>query len=55
VRALYQERLELERQLENLRLLKDSMPSAKYQAELERLATALAIKAREIRTAEGNK
>jgi hypothetical protein len=55
IRALYQERLELERQLENLRLLKDSMPAAKYQAELERLATALAIKAREIRTAEGNK
>ena len=55
VRALYQERLELERQMENLRLLKDSMPAAKYQAELERLATALALKAREIRAAEGNK
>jgi hypothetical protein len=27
----------------------------KYQAELERVATALALKAREIRTAEGNK
>jgi len=55
VRALYQERLDLERQMENLRLLKDGMPAAKYQAELERLATALALKAREIRAAEGNK
>ena len=55
LRALYQERLDLERQMENLRLLKDGMPAAKYQAELERLATALALKAREIRTAEGNK
>jgi hypothetical protein len=55
LRALYQERLDLERQMENLRLLKDGMPAAKYQAELERLATALALKAREIRGAEGNK
>ena len=39
---------DLERRVENLRLLKDSMPAAKYQAELERLATALALKAREI-------
>ena len=55
LRALYQERLDLERQMENLRLMKDGMPAAKYQAELERLATALALKAREIRAAEGNK
>jgi hypothetical protein len=55
VRALYLERQDLERQFENLRLMKESMPAEKYQAELERLATALAVKAREIRTAEGNK
>jgi hypothetical protein len=39
--------------VEGLRLLKDGMPAAKYNAELERLATALALKAREIRAAEG--
>ena len=55
LRALYQERLDLERQVENLRLLKDSMPPEKYTAALERLATALALKRREIATAEGNK
>ena len=55
LRALYQERLDLERQMENLRLMKDGMPAAKYQAELERLATALALKAREIRALEGQK
>jgi hypothetical protein len=55
LRALYIERQAYERELENLRLMKESMPAEKYQAELERLATALALKAREIRTAEGNK
>jgi hypothetical protein len=53
LRALYLERRDLERQVEGLRLLKDGMPAAKYNAELERLATALALKAREIRAAEG--
>ena len=55
LRALYQERLDLERQVENLRLLKDGMPAAQYTAELERLATALALKRREIMTLEGQK
>jgi hypothetical protein len=55
LRALYLERQDLERQMENLRLMKEGMAPEKYQAELERLATALALKAREIRTAEGNK
>jgi hypothetical protein len=55
LRALYIERQALEREMENLRLLKESMPAEKYQAELERVATALALKAREIRAAEGNK
>ena len=55
LRALYLERQDLERQMENLRLMKEGMAAEKYQAELERLATALALKAREIRTAEGNK
>ena len=55
LRALYEERVVLERQMENLRLLKDGMPAAKYTAELERIATALAQKRREIQAAEGNK
>jgi hypothetical protein len=52
IRALYVERRELERHLESLRLLKDSMPPARYQAELEKAATAVALKTREIRAAE---
>ena len=55
LRALYLERRDLERQIDGLRLMKDGMPPAKYQAELERLATALALKRREITTLEGNK
>ena len=53
LRALYVERRELERRVEAHRLLKESMPPARYAAELERLVTALALKTREIRTAEG--
>lgn len=55
LRALYEERLDLERQMENLRLLKDGMPAAQYTAELERVATALALKRREILALEGQK
>ena len=55
LRALYLERRELERGIENHRLLKDGMAPDKYQAELERLATALALKNREIRALEGQK
>ena len=40
--------------LRNVKPAGMSLPAAKYQAELERLATALALKAREIRAAEGN-
>jgi hypothetical protein len=53
LRALYVERRDLERRVESLRLLKESMPPAKYTAELERLVTELALKTREIRTVEG--
>jgi len=53
LRALYVERRELERRVEAHRLLKESMPPARYAAELEKLVTALALKTREIRTAEG--
>jgi hypothetical protein len=53
LRALVIEQRELERRVEALRLLKDSMEPARYQAELERLVTELALKTREIRTQQG--
>jgi hypothetical protein len=53
LRALYTERRDIERRIEALKLLKDSMEPAKYSAELERLATDLALKTRQIREAEG--
>ena len=52
LRALTQERRDLERRVEALRLLKDSMDPAKYSSELEKLVTAIALKTREIRAAE---
>jgi hypothetical protein len=52
LRALHLERRELERRIESLRLLKESMPPARYTAQLEELATAIALKTREIRAAE---
>jgi hypothetical protein len=54
LRALYVARRDLERRVESLRLLKDSMPPTKYTAELETLVTELALKSREIRTLEGS-
>jgi hypothetical protein len=53
LRALHLERRELERRVESLRLLKDSMDPARYTSELEKLVTAVALKTREIRAAEG--
>jgi Peptidase C13 family len=53
LRALHLERRDLERRVEALRLLKESMDPAKYTSELEKLATAIALKTREIRAAEG--
>jgi hypothetical protein len=53
LRALHVERRALERRLESLKLLKGSMPPQKYLAELEEVATALALKTKEIRQAEG--
>ena len=55
LRALYTERDAIERRLESLKLLKSGMDQAKYAAELEKLATDLALKSREIRVAEGGK
>jgi len=53
VRALYLERRDLERRVESLRLLKESMEPGRYSSELEKLVTAIALKTREIRSAEG--
>ncbi len=53
LRALHLERRELERRVESHRLLKESMAPARYAAELEKLVTAIALKTREIRAAEG--
>ena len=53
LRALHEERRDIERRLESLKLLKSGMPQDRYLSELEKLATALARKTREIRDAEG--
>lgn len=53
LRPLYVERQQLEQRIESLKLLKSSMDPDKYAAELERLATELAEKSRQIRQAEG--
>jgi len=55
LRALYVERQQLERRIDALKLLKSGMDPAKYDAELEKLATDLALKSRQIREAEGKK
>jgi hypothetical protein len=53
LRALQNERREIERRIESLKLLKTNMNQQRYLAELEKLAVALALKTREIRQAEG--
>jgi hypothetical protein len=55
LRALYVERQQIERRIEELKLLKSGMDQDKYHAELEKLATELALKSRQIRDAEGKK
>ncbi|HEU5259694.1 MAG TPA: C13 family peptidase [Vicinamibacterales bacterium] len=55
LRALVLEQRELEHRVESLRLLKENMEPAKYQSELEKLVTDLALKTREIRSLEGAK
>jgi hypothetical protein len=55
LRGLYAERQALERRIESLKLLKSGMDPDKYASELEKLATELALKTRQIREAEGGK
>jgi hypothetical protein len=53
IRALYEERRDLERRVEGLKLMKTGMDPARYATELERLLTDLARKSQEIKAAEG--
>jgi hypothetical protein len=53
LRALYVERQAIERRIDALKLLKSGMDPEKYSSELEKLATDLALKTRQIREAEG--
>ena len=53
LRQLYEERRELERRAEAVKLLKGSVDPAKYAAELEKALTDLARKSAEIRALEG--
>jgi hypothetical protein len=52
LRALYDEKRELEDGIERLRRQKEGMDPERYQQELEKLATALALKTKEIRERE---
>ena len=55
LRALYIARREAEQRVEALKVLKGSMEPARYEAELEKAVTALALRSREIRQIEGPK
>ena len=55
LRQLYEERRDLERRVEALKLLKAGMDPAKYATELEKLLTDLALKTQQIRALEGKK
>jgi hypothetical protein len=55
LRALLEQRDALERQVEELRLKKDSMPADQYNQQLEKLLTDLALKTRQVREAEAKK
>ena len=52
LRALYQERLEIQEQIEALQATRGGADEAIYQAEIEKLLVAIALKGREIREAE---
>ncbi len=55
LRALHEERRELERRVEGLKLMKTGMEPARYASELEKLLTELALKGQQIRNAEGKR
>lgn len=53
LRALYEEKAEIESRIDSLRSVKDQMPLERYEDELEELLVELALKNRQIRTASG--
>ncbi len=53
LRALYLERLEIQEQIEALQATRGGLDAALYQAQLEQLLLAMALKSREISTLEG--
>jgi len=55
LRALLQEQQQLQAQIDALKLKKDVMPEAEYDAQMEKLLTEMALKARAIRELEGAK
>ena len=55
MRALYEERRDLERRVEGLKLMKTGMEPARYASELEKLLTELALKSKEIKDLEAKK
>ena len=52
LRALYQERLELQEQVEALQATRGGTDQTRYEAEMETLLVAMALKSREIRAME---
>jgi hypothetical protein len=55
MRALYEERRDLERRVEGLKLMKSGMEPARYASQLEKLLTELALKSQQIKDLEGKK
>ena len=55
LRSLHEQRRDLERRVDALKLLKGSIDAAQYSAALEKLLTELAMKTREIRALETSK
>ena len=53
LRALYQERLGIQEQIEALQATRGGTDETRYQVEMETLLVAMALKSREIRTMEG--
>jgi hypothetical protein len=53
LRALYAEKQVIEKQIEDLKAVRTTMETQRYEAELEKLLVALALKNQEIRKAEG--
>ena len=55
LRTLLQEQQLLQTQIDGLKLKKDVMPEAEYDAQMEKLLTEMALKARAIRDIQGDK